>query len=120
MWRWVLRCVCGKKSEKGAAFAAFISGLVGGITEPTLYGICFRYTRCFAAMALGGFVGGAYAGITNVCNYAITTSNFLSVLSFSGGSGANLLNGIIGAVLSLVVAAVATYLFGFGKTEKKN
>ena len=109
-----------EKSEKGAAFAAFISGLVGGITEPTLYGICFRYTRCFAAMALGGFVGGAYAGITNVCNYAITTSNFLSVLSFSGGSGANLLNGIIGAMLSLVVAAVATYLFGFGKTEKKN
>lgn len=109
-----------EKSEKGAAFAAFISGLVGGITEPTLYGICFRYTRCFAAMALGGFVGGAYAGITNVCNYAITTSNFLSVLSFSGGSGANLLNGIIGAMLSMVVAAVATYLFGFGKTEKKN
>lgn len=39
-------------------------------------------------------MGGAYAGITNVCAYAITSSNFLALLSFSDGTTANLINGI--------------------------
>ena len=105
------------KQEKGASMAAFVSGIVGGITEPTLYGICFRYTKCFVSLVIGAFVGGAYAGLMGVCNYAMTTSNFLSVLSFSGNTTANLVNGTIGAVLSLIVSAVATYFIGFSKNE---
>lgn len=107
------------KKEKSAAFAAFTSGIVGGITEPTLYGICFRYTRCFVTSAIGAFVGGACGGILNVCAYSITSSNFLALLSFSGGTTANLLNGIISCAVSLVVGAVTTYLFGFSSKDLK-
>lgn len=105
------------KEEKSTAFASFTAGILGGITEPTLYGICFRYSRCFITSAIGAFVGGAYAGITNVCAYAITSSNFLALLSFSGGTTANLINGIIACAISLVVGAVATYFFGFSKKD---
>ena len=106
-----------KKSERGNAIGAFVSGLVGGVTEPTLYGICFEHTRCFGALMLGGFVGGAYAGIVNLCGYVMTSANFLSVLGYLGGTTANFVNGVITSVLSLVVAAVATYFFGFSKKE---
>ena len=105
------------KEEKSTAFASFTAGILGGITEPTLYGICFRYSRCFITSAIGAFVGGAYAGITNVCAYAITSSNFLALLSFSGGTTANLINGIIACAISLVVGVVATYFFGFSKKD---
>lgn len=108
-----------RKSEKSAAFASFTAALLGGVTEPTLYGICFRYTRCFIAVAIGGFVGGAYAGLTNVCAYSITGSNFLNLLSFSGGTTANMINGIIACAISLVVGTVATYLIGFSKQDLK-
>lgn len=105
------------KEARSNAFGCFVSGILGGITEPTIYGICLRYTRCFAAMMIGGFIGGAYAGIMKVEAYAITSPNFLALLSYSGGTTGNLVNGIIACVLSFVSAAVFTYLFGFSKKE---
>lgn len=105
------------KEEKGTALASFTSGILGGITEPTLYGICFRYSRCFITSAIGAFAGGAYAGLTNLCAYAITSPNFLALLSYSGGTTANLVNGVIACVISLVVGTVATYFLGFTKAD---
>ena len=39
------------------------------------------------------------------------------VLSFSGGSSANFVNGVIGCVISLLAAAAATYFIGFDKND---
>lgn len=105
------------KKEKTSAFGAFVSGIVGTVTEPTLYGICFKYKRCFIGLLLGGFIGGAYAGITNVCTYVLSSGNFLSLLGYTGGSTANLVNGVIACLLSLVSAAIFTFIFGFSKEE---
>ena len=90
---------------------------LGGVTEPTLYGICFQHTRCFIGMVVGGFVGGAIAGLFGVEGYAITSANFLSVLTYVGGTNANLVIGIAASVISLVAAAVVTYFFGFSRKE---
>ena len=105
------------KAEGGNAFGAFVSGILGGVTEPVLYGICLSHVRCFGALMVGSFVGGAYAGIANLTQYVITSANFLSVLSYAGGTNANFIHGIIASLISLVVAAVCTYLFGFSKKE---
>lgn len=107
------------KKEKSTSFGFFISGIVGGITEPTLYGLCFNYKRCFVTMILGAFVGGAYASITNVTIYVMTNANFLSLLGFAGGTLTNIINGVVACVLSMVVAAVATFIAGFSKEELK-
>ena len=42
------------KEAKSNAFGFFASGILGGITEPTLYGVCLQHVRCFGAMMLGG------------------------------------------------------------------
>ena len=105
------------KDERSASFASFASGILGGVTEPTLYGICFQHTRCFIGMVVGGFVGGAIAGLFGVEGYAITSANFLSVLTYVGGTNANLVIGIAASVISLVAAAVVTYFFGFSRKE---
>lgn len=108
------------KDERSASFAAFASGILGGVTEPTLYGICFQHTRCFIGMMAGGFVGGAIAGMFDLKGYAMTSANFLSVLSYVGGTNANIVVGVVASLVSLVVAAVITYFFGFTKKELQN
>lgn len=105
------------KEAKTNAFGFFASGVLGGITEPTLYGICLQHVRCFGALMLGGFVGGAYAGIVDLHGYVMSTANFLSFLTYTGGTTANLINGIIATLLSFGVAAAATYFIGFTKKE---
>ncbi len=68
-------------------------------------------------MILGAFVGGVYASITSVTVYIMTNANFLSLLGFVGGSKMNIINGVVSCILSMLVAAVFTYLFGFSKEE---
>ena len=105
------------KDDRSTSFAAFASGILGGVTEPTLYGICFRFTRCFVTMAVGGFVGGAIAGIFDLKGYAMTSPNFLSLLGYVGGTNANIVVGVVASFASLIVAAVLTYLFGFSQKD---
>lgn len=105
------------KKEKSDNLGFFISGVLGGVTEPTMYGICFKYKRPFIAMVLGGFVGGMYAGLTNVCSYVVTSTNILALMAYVGGGTANLVNGVVACLLSMAVAAVSTYLFGFSKAD---
>ena len=47
----------------------------------------------------------------------MSTANFLSLLGFVGGSKTNIINGVVSCILSMLVAAVLTYLFGFSKEE---
>ncbi len=108
------------KNDKSAAGGFFISGMIGGITEPTLYGLCMKYRRCFLTLAIGGAVGGAYMGLTSVRQYVMAAiSNFLSVLGFAGGTTGNMINGIVGCVIALIAATVATYFIGFSKEDLK-
>lgn len=107
------------KNEKSLALGYFISGVLGGVTEPVLYGIGFKYKRPFIAMAIAGFCGGLYAGITQVGTYVMGATNFLAVLGYVGGGTINMINGCIGVAISLIMSAVLTYFFGFTEEDLK-
>ena len=109
------------KDEKALSLSYFISGILGGVTEPALYGIGMRYKRPFIALLIGGAVGGLYAGLTHVATYVMEATNFLGVLGYVSGGTANTVNGIIASLLGMGITAVCTFLFGFTKEslEKK-
>ncbi len=107
------------KEEKATNFGFFISGLIGGVTEPVLYGTGFKYKRPFIFMSIGAAIGGAYNGIMHVAAYMTAPSNFLGVLAFSGASMSNLVNGIIGCVIALIASAILVYLFGYSDEEAR-
>lgn len=108
------------KQEKSQALGFFVSGFLGGVTEPTMYGLCMKYKKCWLGIIAGGFVGGAYLGISHACQYVlVTASNFLALIGYTGGSTMNLVNGIIGCVLGLVTSVIVVYFFGFSKEEIK-
>ncbi len=101
------------KQEKALSFGYFVSGILGGVTEPALYGIGFKHKKPFIAMSLGAFCGGLYAGITHVSIYVVGAANILGILGLVGGGTANLVNGTIAFMISMVVAAIATYILGW-------
>ncbi|MET3559036.1 PTS system beta-glucosides-specific IIC component [Streptococcus rupicaprae] len=108
------------KSEKSLAFGYFVSGIVGGVTEPVLYGVGLRYKQPFIALVIGGFLGGLYAGITEVGTYIMGATNFLALLGYVGGGTTNTVNGCISVAIAFIVTAVLTYVIGFpAKKEKK-
>lgn len=105
------------REEKGLTLGYLVSGVLGGVTEPTLYGLCFRHRRTFAGVVVGGFAGGAYAGLTHVVSYMVSNANIFQVVAFTGGEISNVVNGVITLAISFVVAAVVTYFFGFAKDD---
>lgn len=103
------------KEEKSLSMGYFISAALGGVTEPALYGIGFKYKKSFLGMMIGAALGGAYAGLTHVSVYVMGATNFLSILGFVGGGTSNLVNGIIACSISLIAAAVAVYFIGLNE-----
>lgn len=51
------------KDEKALMLGYSISGVLGGVSEPALYGCGFKYGRCLTCMAIGGAVGGLVAAV---------------------------------------------------------
>lgn len=109
-----------KADEKSISLSYVVAQVIGGVTEPGLYGIGFRYKRPFIGMVIGGFAGAVYGGIVGLTAYNIVpVASFLCVLGYSGGSTVNFVNAIISAIIAFVVSAVATYFIGLEKKAKK-
>lgn len=106
-----------ERDEKAAQLGFSLSGIVGGVTEPALYGCGFKYTRCLGAMVAGGAIGGAIAGIFHVTTYVLGATNILGITGFVAGGTTNLVWGCIASGVAFVAAAVIAYLFGFTKEQ---
>jgi beta-glucoside PTS system EIICBA component len=106
------------KEQKGLSYGYFIASIIGGVTEPGLYGLGIRFRRPFIGMMAGGLAGSIYASLAHVTAYnLIPVASFISLLGYAGGSAMNLVNGIIAAALSVIAAAICTYLWGFKKDD---
>lgn len=106
-----------EKNEKGAQFGYAISGILGGVTEPALYGCGFKYMRSMAGMVIGGAVGGLICALTHVTCYVLSATNVFVLLGFVAGGTSNLMWGTIAGVTSFVVSAAITFFFGFTKEQ---
>lgn len=95
--------------------------LIGGVGEPFIYGMTFRYPKLFACCMAGSFVSGALALALGVTAYvAGLPSSVLSILTFVGGGTENLLFACIAAAAGFAVSFAATWFFGFSKDEIEN
>lgn len=109
------------KKEKATYLGFFIAGILGGVTEPALYGLAIEKKKAFIGLMIGGACGALYGAIMHVVAYMPSATNFLAILSFAGGNNtSNLINAGIAAIIAFLVAAVATYIIGFGKEEEIN
>lgn len=109
-----------KKEERGMGISNSITLILGGVSEPTLFSVIFRYKKAIMWLFTGGFIGGAIASILSVKAYAYGAGNILFFTVFAGGDGATFVPGIIACVVSFAVSFLLSLVFGFGDVKKEN
>ena len=102
-----------KGDEKEMAGANCITLLVGGISEPTLFGILLRNKRAMLSYSFGGAIGGLIGGILGAKVYVLATSNFLTILAYAG-PGNNMLYAGFACAAAFLGALIVGLMFGFG------
>lgn len=96
------------KEVKTLASSVGVTALCG-ITEPTLYGIGMKYkTPLYCAMA-GGAIGGLYAGIMQVKQWAYGTSTIFALPVYLGEDN-SFLHICIAVAIAMLSAFVLSYL----------
>ena len=94
------------KDFKALATSTGITALLG-ITEPVMYGVNLKLKRPFLAVMIGGACGGIVSGIFAVKSFAFASPGLAGIAIFIGGNG---FKNIIGALLSIVVAFIVSFV----------
>lgn len=102
--------------ESSNALTYFVTLGIGGVSEPAIFGTGIRFKKPFLFMMIGGAVGSALSVILQAHVYsAVAHSGFFAPLGFVGGSTTNTVLGFLCAIVSLLVAAILTFLFGINE-----
>lgn len=105
--------------ERSNAGAALVTLAFGGISEPSIFGILLKNRKALIHIIIGGFVGGLYAGITQIRLYFPAAGNLFGALAFAGEKSGSFVNGIIACVIAAGVAFALSMIFGFEEKNKK-
>lgn len=103
---------------KATAFGAAASALLGGISEPALFGVILPYKRPLYAAMIGSCVGGLIAGMFGTVAYLTGGTGIFALTAFIGEREHNLLQYLIALVAGMIVTFVLSYLFGVKKESK--
>lgn len=67
------------KSMRQVSLGGMMAGLLGGISEPSLYGVLLRFRKSYARLLPGCFLGGVVMGIFNIKAYAFVFTSLLTI-----------------------------------------
>ncbi|MDD4849706.1 MAG: PTS transporter subunit EIIC [Gemmiger sp.] len=97
------------------AFPASLSALLGGISEPTTYGICYKMVKPYYAYFITALSTGVLAGLLNLKCYAFGGYSLTNILLYLGPNldTANFRNAVILVAYMAVMSFVTVNLIGF-------
>lgn len=95
---------------KSFALTGIVTIGLSAIIEPTLFGMLVKNKKLFLAQIIAGAVGGAYLGLMKVMTNAFVFGSVTTFPSFIVDN-ANVINGVIGLAISVIVGAVLGYVF---------
>lgn len=104
----------GNGPMRQLSFGSLMAGLLGGISEPSLYGILLRYRRSYVRLLAGCLVGGIIMGLFNIKAYAFVFTSALTVFAMDPLSGY-----VIGIVAAFTTSMVLVILFDYRTKEEK-
>lgn len=100
------------KQLKEMALPNFISGIFG-VTEPAIYGILLPLKKPFIISCIAGGIGGGFYGAFNFRKFmmgGMGIFEFPAMIEPDGSMG-NLIVAVLGVVITMVIAFVATMIF---------
>lgn len=95
---------------KETSGSATVSALVGGVTEPGVYGVLLRFKKPMAIVCLVNGIGGAICAIFNVTRDVQMSVNLLTLPAVYAVYG---FWAIVAVAISFVGSFVLTWMFGF-------
>lgn len=57
--------------DKATAIGGFVSGILGGVNEPRLFGVCLEHRRLFKTLTIANVVAGILVGLLHVYFYNV-------------------------------------------------
>lgn len=99
------------EETKQLASSSFVSALIGGVTEPAIYGLTLKYKKPFIISCICSGIGGIFIALAGTQFTALPSTCLLTLpvlMSFKGGFSI-----LIAAVIGFFGTAIGTYLFGF-------
>ena len=67
------------KAMRQVSLGGMMAGLLGGISEPSLYGVLLRFKKTYMRLLPGCFVGGVVMGMFNIKAYAFVFTSLLTI-----------------------------------------
>ncbi|HBX82965.1 MAG: glucose PTS transporter subunit IIA [Propionibacteriaceae bacterium] len=98
------------EAVRGTAAAASLAVVIGGITEPTLYGLVLRYRRVLVIEVIAAAASGAALGIFNTVMVGFSPAPILALPLMKP-----VLGGVIGLIVACTVAIVLVQIWGYEK-----
>ncbi|MFT3715823.1 MAG: glucose PTS transporter subunit IIA [Gordonia sp. (in: high G+C Gram-positive bacteria)] len=103
------------RQMRQTATGALAAGLLGGISEPSLYGIHLRFRRIYPRMLIGCFVGGLIIGIGGgVKTHAFVFTSLLTIPAFD-----NMFLYMFAVLAAFFTAMILVVLSGFRTPEEQ-
>ena len=104
-----------EKEMRQTATGALAAGLLGGISEPSLYGIHLRFKRIYPRMLAGCLVGGVTIGLLGGVNTsAFAFTSLLTIPVFDP-----MITYVISITVAFVVALLAVYFSDYLSKEER-
>lgn len=104
------------KENKTYALSATIPALLGGVTEPIVYGISLKYRKPLIAQVIGGAIAGGFMGMMHTKAIVYVFPALTTLPAFLGDTFTYY---IIGIILAFAITALVTFFLGIDEEEIK-
>ncbi|BCZ45604.1 PTS beta-glucoside transporter subunit EIIBCA [Clostridium gelidum] len=102
------------KETRGLAASSLVPALLGGITEPIVYGLSVKYKKPLIAQTIAGGIAGAFIGAFHTKAIVYVFPALTTLPAFFGDTFTIY---IIGIIMAFTISAALTYFFGFDEGE---
>jgi beta-glucoside PTS system EIICBA component len=106
-----------KKETKAFAASTMIPALLGGITEPIVYGLSVKYKKPLIAQTIAGGIAGAFMGMFQTKAIVYVFPALTTLPAFFGDTFVIYL---IGIAMAFGLSAILTYILGFEERGAKS
>ncbi|MGG7057255.1 beta-glucoside-specific PTS transporter subunit IIABC [Clostridium tertium] len=105
-----------KKETRAFAASTMIPALLGGITEPIVYGLAVKYKKPLIALTISGGIAGAFMGMFQTKAMVYVFPALTTLPAFFGDTFVIYL---IGIAMAFTLSALLTYILGFEEDASK-
>lgn len=105
------------KNVKVLSLSAIVPALLGGITEPIVYGLSVKYKKTLIAQTIAGGIAGAFMGAMQTKAIVYVFPALTTLPAFLGDTFVYYL---IGIALAFFLSAILTFAFGLGEESSSS